>query len=317
VPEATITPSKIARLGDAPYAFPYQGSKRALAHAIIPLLPADASELVEPFCGAAAVSVAAAHTGAVARVHLRDLNKPLMALWDAVLTDPDGLADAYELLWKLGHDDPVGTFKDVRDRFNDSHDPADLLYLLNRIVKAAVRYNSQGQFNQGADNRRLGAKPAVTRDRLKRTSEVLAGKAVTTDGDYADLLLSADSRAVVYMDPPYQGTSGPRDGRYLVGLSRTAFVSELRKAVEGDVSFLISYDGTTGGRSYGDDLPGELGLLHLHLRAGTSSQSTLKGQAEETVESLYVSPALTERLGGVSAVLDRLQPVRKQLQLPA
>ncbi len=37
-------------------------------------------------------------------------------------------------------------------------------------------------------------------------------------------------------------------------------------------------------------------LRHLHIHAGRSSQSTLLGRDCETLESLYLSPALVERL---------------------
>ncbi|MCZ2826043.1 MULTISPECIES: DNA adenine methylase [unclassified Modestobacter] len=317
MPEATITPAKLSKLADAPYAFPYQGSKRALAHAIVPLIPTGTPRLIEPFAGSAAVAIGALHSGAVQAAHIRDLNAPLMALWDAVLATPAQLADEYEHLWKLGHDDAAGTFRLARDRFNISHRPADLLYLLNRIVKAAIRYNAKGEFNQGADNRRLGAKPKVTRDRIMRTAKCLGDRTTTSTGDYAELLHMAGPGDVVYMDPPYQGTSGSRDSRYVSGLPREAFARELARAVDTGVSFLISYDGTTGGRSYGANLPDELGLLHLHLRAGTSSQSTLQGGSEETIESLYVSPALVARLGGIDGALNRLRPTLGELQLPA
>ena len=139
--------------------------------------------------------------------------------------------------------------------------------------------------------------------RLHRTSGVLTGRSVVTAGDYTADLRAAGPDAVVYLDPPYQGTSGPADSRYLAGLARETFTAELQRAIRAGTSFIVSYDGSTGGRTYGDDLPAELGLLHLHLVAGTSSQSTLCGGLEQTIESLYLSPALVERLGGRTAVL--------------
>ncbi len=308
MPEALIQPVKLPTLLGVPHALPYQGSKKKLAHAIVPLLPAEMATLVEPFAGSAAVTVAAMYAGKVSSAHIRDFNGPLMGLWGLILEDPEDLADRYEATWLEGKEDAAGTYSKVRDRFNRDHDPADLLYLLARCVKAAVRYNAKGEFNQGADKRRLGAKPREMRTRVTETSAVLAGKTQTSTGDFRELLHDASREDVVYMDPPYQGTSGPRDGRYLAGLGFDDFLTELRRAVKTETSFLISYDGSTGGRTYGSDLPDELDLLHLHLKAGTSSQSTLDGTFEETLESLYVSPALVERLGGVEAALTMLCP---------
>ncbi|MGV0005087.1 MAG: DNA adenine methylase [Candidatus Porifericomitaceae bacterium WSBS_2022_MAG_OTU9] len=46
-----------------PHPFPYQGSKRGIAKLILPYFPVLAARLVEPFCGSAAVSIAAAAGG--------------------------------------------------------------------------------------------------------------------------------------------------------------------------------------------------------------------------------------------------------------
>jgi len=58
----------------------------------------------------------------------------------------------------------------------------------------------------------------------------------------------------------------------------------------------FSYDGRTGQKVHGRPLPRDLRLCHIELAAGRSSQETLLGRAEITYESLYLSPALTERL---------------------
>lgn len=303
MPEAVLRPRRLPGLAGVPHALPYQGSKRALAHAIVPLLPVDIDALVEPFCGSAAVAIGALYARATPRVMLSDVNQPLVGLWQQIIKDPGGLAAEYEQIWDGGIVDPARQYALVRDRFNTAHRPADLLYLLARCVKAAVRYNARGEFNQGPDNRRRGADPSRMRIRLHRTSAVLSGRSVVTAGDYADSLRTASPLAVVYLDPPYQGTSGPGERRYLSGLSREAFTAELQRAIEAGTSVIVSYDGSTGGRTYGADLPAELGLLHLHLLAGTSAQSTLSGEAQQTIESLYLSPALVERLGGRAALL--------------
>ncbi|MBI2498258.1 MAG: hypothetical protein HYV75_10240, partial [Opitutae bacterium] len=62
------------------------------------------------------------------------------------------------------------------------------------------------------------------------------------------------------------------------------------------ISYIVSYDGRTGSKTYGPPLPGYLQLDLVELHAGRSSQATLLGRNDETVESLYLSPALTARL---------------------
>ena len=68
-------------------------------------------------------------------------------------------------------------------------------------------------------------------------------------------------------------------------------------------TFLLSYDGRTGEKKYGRPLPMELNLFHGEINVGRSSQATLLGKESDTFESLYLSPALIQRLGRDVGVL--------------
>ena len=285
-----------------PHPFPYQGSKRGIAQHILPHIPADARRLIEPFCGSAAISLAAAASGRVRMFWLNDANVPLMALWREMLNHPVALSACYEELWHRQHPNRKTFFFRVRDEFNETHAPHLLLYLLARIVKGATRYSSDGRFNQSADNRRSGMQPKMMRERILGVSTLLAAKTKLTALDFRPVVAQASADDVIYMDPPYQGTSFTRDHRYYGGLSYDAFVDALRGMNERGASYIISYDGQTGDKQHGQPLPRKLSLQHLRIHAGRSTQLTLLGQSCETVESLYLSPALVERLKGQSPV---------------
>jgi DNA adenine methylase len=261
---------------------------------------------LEPFAGSAAISIASRFSGAVGVAVISDINESLMRLWRSLLDDASALADSYEQLWNEQLEDPRSFYDEVRQKFNATHEPHHFLYLLARCVKAAVRYNRNGDFNQGPDHRRLGAKPAAMRKRLLETSKAMAGALVMNE-DYQKILDMAQPSDVVYMDPPYEGVTNVRDHRYMQGVDRSEFEGSLTDAVNRNISFVLSYDGAMGGKQYGKPLPNALGMLHLHLHAGRSSQATLQGLDHDTVESLYLSPALVARLGGESAVLASLE----------
>lgn len=283
-----------------PHPFPYQGSKRALSRHILPYIPDDTDLLVEPFCGSAAVSLAAAvrgrSLGKPKRFWLNDANGPLMSLWQEILERPLHLAERYERLWRDQLTDRKAYFLRVRAEFNRTKAPHLLLYLLARIVKGSVRYSASGRFNQSADNRRFGMRPEAMRAQLLGVSGLLARRTKVTAQDFRSVLAETGPEDVVYMDPPYQGTSEARDHRYCGGLAYAEFVAALRSMNSAGRSYIVSYDGRTGGKVLGRRLPAELGLRHLEIPAGRSSQSTLLGRQCETVESLYLSPALVERL---------------------
>ena len=101
---------------------------------------------------------------------------------------------------------------------------------------------------------------------------------------------------MVYMDPPYQGVCGERDSRYFAGIGFDEFVDALVSLNERSIAYIVSYDGRRGGRQFGSKLPDYLGLTLIELDAGRSSQATLLGRDEVTVESLYLSRDLVRRL---------------------
>ena len=199
-------------------------------------------------------------------------------------------------MWHEQHLDRKHYFLRVRDEFNMSHEPHHLLYLLARIVKGSVRYSSKGLFNQSPDNRRAGMKPETMRKHIFGVSNLLAGRTYLSALDCRETVIEATSEDVVYMDPPYQGISFSRDHRYFRGLSYDEFVDVLALMNVRGISFIVSYDGRTGDKHHGRPLPCDLNLRHLEVHAGKSSQATLLGKTQDTIESLYLSPSLVKRL---------------------
>lgn len=279
-----------------PHPIPYQGSKRALARQIIACFPEDADRLIEPFAGSAAVSLAAAYDGRATAFLLNDVNAPLMTLWEAIINRPDEIADGYERLWLAQQGREREYYGFVRDEFNRTHRPDYFLYLLARCVKASVRYNAHGEFNQSPDNRRQGARPETMRRHILAASQLFRDRAVLMTADYREALELAEPSDVIYMDPPYQGVCNGGDPRYVQGISVDQFVESLQTLNARQIAFLVSYDGRTGEKSFGESLPGFLNLQHVELDAGRSSQATLLGRDDRTYESLYLSPALMARL---------------------
>lgn len=275
---------------------PYQGSKRNLAVQILAYFPEQIDTLIEPFSGSGAITLATAARGLANRYHLNDLNAPLMELWRTIIEEPEKLAKQYEKIWRDQHDDRQEYYYKVRKEFNQTRKPHHFLYLLARCVKASVRYNSNGEFNQSPDNRRMGALPSTMGDHILGASQLLKGKTKCTSEDYRTILRRANPEDLIYMDPPYQGVCGERDPRYLKGVPFDEFVGALSDLNARDINFIVSYDGRTGDKVHGRTLPPSLRLRHIELEAGRSSQETLLGRAAVTYESLYLSPALEKRL---------------------
>ena len=267
-----------------------------LAPQILPYLPGNFSRLVEPFAGMAAITIAVAKNEMSDSFVVNDINDALVGILEQAINFPEKLYEEYVGVWLAQFNYPEGHvahFYKVRDEYNAGDStPAKMLYLLARCVKGSVRYGSNGKFNQSPDKRRNGTSPKTLKQNVDAISYYLKGRTSFYSLDYREILDRTKKGDIVYMDPPYQGTSNVRDSRYISGLDYEEFVESIDKLNARDIDFLISYDGSCGDKQYGRELPKELGLKKVMLNAGLSSQSLLLGKKETTYEALYISRGL-------------------------
>ena len=285
-----------------PHPIPYQGSKRKFAALVLSYVPARVNQFIEPFAGSAAVTLAAASRHTARQYLIGDSLRPLTQLWEEIIHRPECLIEQYAEIWHAQLACPREHFLQVRSNFNETEDPALLLFLLARCVKNAVRFNSAGEFNQSADHRRTGMRPETMRQQIRGAHYVLTGRARSICADYQILLEQATSADFVFMDPPYQGVSGNNNPRYHQQLDFDRLVESLANLNARNVPYILSFDGTCGGKSYGLPMPRELNLTQIHVHTGRSSQATLSGRSDDTTESLYLSPGIAVKDLQVSLV---------------
>lgn len=292
-------------MAKTPHLVQYQGSKRLIAPEILQYFPDNTIRLVEPFSGTCAVSILAALQKKADSFWVNDINEPLINMMKCCIETPERLYLPYREIWEgqfAEGENSVEYFYKIRKEFNEGMcDPARMLFLLARVVKGAIRYNSYGEINQSCDKRRFGTKPETVRLNAYRISELLKGKTKFSALNYREVLKSARPGDLIYMDPPYQGTSKEdftRDSRYIQGVKFEDFVEALAELNEREIDFIISYDGMTGEKKIGQDLPGFLNLTHIYINAGISAQSVLNGNKKMTYESLYISKNLKKHDDG-------------------
>lgn len=296
--------------GTTPHIVQYQGSKRMLAPQILSYMPRHFKRLVEPFAGMAAVSIAVAKNGMCDTFVINDINEALVGILQQAIEMPETLYKEYERVWSAQFDYPEGHvahFYKIRDEYNNGDtNPAKMLYLLARCVKGSVRYGSNGKFNQSPDKRRNGTMPKTLKQNIDAISYYLSGRSSFYSLDYHEILDMTLPGDIVYMDPPYQGTSNVRDSRYIAGIDFDEFVATIDMLNTRGIDFIISYDGSCGEKQYGKELPKEIGLKKVMLNAGLSSQSILLGKKEITHEALYVSPRLQQ---SIPTILNLNKPI--------
>lgn len=245
----------------------------------------------------AAITVAVAAENRAEKYFINDLNKQIVGLLQCAIETPDELVFRYSDIWSEQFTYPDGHlehFYRTRNRYNaGEQSPEIILYLLARCVKGAVRYGRNGNFNQSPDKRRNGTSPHNVSYNVHRISRLLKNRVEFSAVDYKEVFEKVEQGDLVYMDPPYQGVSNTRDNRYLSGVEFDDFVNALETLNRKGVDYIVSYDGTCGGKSYGNDLPEHLQCEKIMLNAGLSSQATLLGKRDTTYEALYLSSGLT------------------------
>ena len=158
-----------------PHPIPYQGSKRRLAPAIATYLPRSIETFYEPFAGSAALTIHIAHYSRARRFVLADSLEPLVVLLRSIVEAPRRTSADYRKVWNGQRDGDLNYYGEIRERYNQERDPVDLLYLICRCTKNAVRFSSGGRFSQSADKRRLGMHPDKMDGAILGVSYILQG----------------------------------------------------------------------------------------------------------------------------------------------
>lgn len=301
-----------------PHPIPYQGSKRNIAKSILSFFPGKVKKLIEPFGGSAAISIASAYYNTATKFIINDLNEPLILLLKEIVENPQNISDNYRKIWMKQLGNERNYYDKIRNEFNINKQPENLLFLMARCVKGAIRYNTFGEFNQSPDNRRKGRLPENMEKDIYGVSNLLKNKVIFYSKDYRDLIYEIESDDLIYMDPPYQGVCIGRDQRYLSTVNIDEFTKFILSLNKKNSKFIISYDGKTGEKQYGTALPSELNLHHITIKVGRSTQATLNGSKDITFESLYLSEPLVSTLDKrIESYIDNSFSLRNdQLTLP-
>lgn len=97
----------------------------------------------------------------------------------------------------------------VRERFNESGDPHDFLFLNRACFNGLVRFNKRGRFNTPFCRKPERFRPAyITKicNQVRRAADSMAGKSWDfVCADWTETLGEARDGDFVYCDPPYAG----------------------------------------------------------------------------------------------------------------
>jgi len=217
-----------------------------------------------------------------------DYLEPLIELWRAIQSRPSEIADHYETIWKLRQDHGHTVYYEVRDRFNATKSPEDLMVLSRMCVNGLIRFNKKGDFNNSLHHTRPGIAPRRLREILQTWSRHLSGVRFQAT-DYEITLAQASEGDLAFLDPPYIKTRG----RYRPdNFDFERLWSVLEKLNQAGVHWILTLDGSSGDRAYHQkgDVPSRLWRHALTVNTGNSPFTRLMGTSLDVVrERVYLN----------------------------
>ena len=259
----------------------WSGSKRTQAETICSFLPDKFDTYFEPFIGGGSMLYAINPSKSVCG----DVCEPLISLWNQIKNSPAELAEEYRIRWERLQKDGYEVYYEVRDNYNKTHKPEDLLFLSRTCVNGLIRFNSNGDFNNSFHHTRKGIEPA----KLKRIINDWSAHIQTTTfiaSDYEETTASATNKDLIYLDPPYFHTKG----RYYGTIDFDRFLAYLESLNSKGIKYILSFDGIRGDNNYTVELPKELYKRHEFIASGNSSfKKVMDGEKQQVYESLYLN----------------------------
>ena len=259
----------------------WSGSKRTVASQLGEFfLPART--YYEPFVGGGAMMpFAKAERGKAS-----DIIPELIALWDEIKDNPEVVAKEYEIRWHRLQTEGFQVFYEIRDAFNRTKNPFDFLFLTRTCLNGMIRYNSAGEFNNSMHLTRPGIEPQRLAAIIDQWNHFIR-KFNFLNVDYRECLEDAKKGDFVFLDPPYGGTKS----RYTqTPFSLDEFYRTLDMLNSKGVSWLLTFDGSSGERNYSYAPPEELYKTTFKVKTGKSAFRKVIDKVEEDVlESVYLN----------------------------
>ena len=192
----------------------WAGGKRQLLPQILARMPDRIRDYYEPFVGGGAVLVAVLVSGRVdGRVRVGDANRKLVALFEAIRDDVEGLIQQLEAL--IPHECDRACYYERRTEFNVRPTPALFAYLNAACYRGLYRENASGGFNVP-----FGSPKSFSTggDNLRALSHLFRKHAVDfVAGPWQETVQPAAAGDFVYMDPPYTPLNAGSFTTYVAG----------------------------------------------------------------------------------------------------
>ena len=241
----------------------YPGGKARLFPFVKSLIAANGllgGEYVEPYAGGAGIGIELLSKGYVSRLHINDINRPLVAFWKAILTQTERfIRKVYDTRLTLRTWDMQ---KAIFSR-PEEHDEVALgfaMFFLNRTSRSGIlnggiiggrnqtgRWKIDARYNKRALANRIGA--------IARMAGQIAVTGVDAIKFLRGCLGSLSSRTLIYLDPPYYVKGKDLYDDFYEAEDHAAIATFIANNVRRQ-QWMISYDNVKPIRELYADFPG-------------------------------------------------------------
>lgn len=259
----------------------WSGSKRPVAAKLGEYF-VPAKTYYEPFVGGGAMMPFAKSE----RGKSSDIIPELIALWNEIKNNPNIVAEEYAIRWNRLQTEGYQVFYEIRESFNKTRNPLDFLFLTRTCLNGMIRYNSAGDFNNSLHLTRPGIDPKRLSLIIKQW-HIYIKKFDFLNVDYRECLSDAKKGDFVFLDPPYGGTKS----RYTqTPFSLDEFYETLELLNRREIKWMLTFDGSSGNRSYSYAPPVELFKETFKVKTGKSAfRKVIDKVQEDVLESVYLN----------------------------
>jgi DNA adenine methylase len=192
------------------------GGKTQILQKVLNKFPSEINDYHEPFMGGGSVFLGVLTSQTIkvkGTIYASDANPHLVALYQKVQSDPEGLIRDLELLCR---DLSEEGYYEVRTEFNNSPTPARFLYLNKTGFRGLYREGPNG-FNVPFGHNK--APTVYNADNLREISRLIKDVKFTCQSFKQSLARVKDRLDFVYMDPPY----APENATSFVSYTKSGF----------------------------------------------------------------------------------------------
>ena len=223
------------------------GNKQRFAPLIVSAMPTSFNDYYEPFLGSGAVLAelkSSSNTGLFPtfnEAHAADILPFLVDIFNMTRDNPDALACYYKDTITRYYDDPAATYNEVRDRFNEDHNPLDFCILSRTCYSGVIRFRKKDGFMSTPKGAHKPISPETFRSRVSLWSSLIQDVDFQV-ASFEETMSHAGPGDLVYCDPPYTNSQTIIYGAQ--GFDITRLWSAIESCVERGAYVMLSINGS-------------------------------------------------------------------------